>query len=133
MYKNSCIRFFEEEGVKYTEPKENIIKVIYSSDNMNGIPILALFDDDGDNLVEFKCFDIINLSNKKDEAIVLCNNINSKYRWVRFHIDEDGDVICGADTYVFDGSCGIVCKNMLERMANIIDDVYPSFARLKFS
>ena len=91
------------------------------------------FDKDGDGMVEFKCFDIINMKGKTQEGMAACNEMNAKWRWVKFYIDDDDDIICEADSYICEDNCGEVCESMMDRMADIVEKSFPTFARAKFA
>lgn len=68
-----------------------------------------------------------------EKAIELCNTINSEYRWVNFYLYNDEQIVCSADTYVTPETCGNFCLKTIFRMAAIIDEVYPEFAKAKFN
>lgn len=133
MYKQIYMQHLDNRGVNYTEPREDVVKVSYKSENLSGIPVLAFFDKDGDGMVEFKCFDIINMKGKTQEGMAACNEMNAKWRWVKFYIDDDDDIICEADSYICEDNCGEVCESMMDRMADIVEKSFPTFARAKFA
>lgn len=131
-YKQIFTQYLDIKGVNYTEPREDVVKVVYSSNNLSSIPVFAFFDKDGDNMAEFKCFDIINMKDKESAGILACNELNTNYRWVKFYLDEDADIICDADMIFNEANCGEVCENIMDRMADIIEKSFPTFAKAKF-
>lgn len=132
MYKRLFMQHMDNEGVKYTDHKEHIVKVVYGGDNLKSIPIYIVFDKEGDALVQLKCWDIANLKNKVGRAMIACNELNNKYRWVKFYIDKDGDINGELDAIVDAASAGEECLSLVRRMVNIIDEAYPVFGRILF-
>ena len=55
-----------------------------------------------------------------------CNELNNKYRWVKFYLDDDSDVVAQIDAYVDDETCGGECLSLVRRMVNIVDGGYPT-------
>ena len=58
-----------------------------------------------------------------------CNSLNQEYRWVRFYLDKDWDLICEADALLDPSSGGEECLSIVRRMVNIIDEAYPKFMK----
>lgn len=128
-YKELFMRYMDREGVKYQDRNEFCVKVTYTGDNLKSIPVLVFFDEDGDPIVQFKCWDIANFKNKEDAGIRACNEANTKYRWVKFNIDSDFDVVASIDAYIDAGTCGQECLSLVKRVVNITDGAYPIFAK----
>ena len=70
-YKNLFMRHMDRNDIKYTDVKENVVKVSYTGDNLQTIPIYVFFDKDGDPLVSFKCWNIANFKGKEAAAKTL--------------------------------------------------------------
>jgi hypothetical protein len=132
-YKALFLRHLDREGIKYQDRDEFCVKVTYAGDNLKSIPVFVFFDEDGDPLVQFKCWDIANFKNKETAGYRACNEVNSKYRWVKFNIDNDADVVASIDAYIDEDSCGRECLSLVRRVVNITDDAYPIFARAIWS
>lgn len=127
-YKNLFMRYMDRNNVKYTDVKENVVKVVYTGDNLKTIPIYVFFDADGDPLVSLKCWEIANFKDEKMAAgVIACNQLNCKYRWVKFYLDKDSDVVGQIDAYVDEETGGSECLSLVKRMVNIIDESYPTF------
>lgn len=131
-YKQLCMEYLDKKGIKYMNMGENLLRVDSNESNLQ-ISIALIFNPDGSGMVEFKSFNIINMVNKRQKAIDVCNKINSEYRWVKYYVDDDDAICCGADAYVTYDACGDICLNMLIRVATITNEVYPEFARAKFA
>ena len=128
-YKDLFMRYMDREGVKYTDVRENVVRVTYSGDNMKSIPVYVIFDKDGDPMVQLQCWEIMNFNNKEGEAMVACNELNAKYRWIKFYMDKDNDIIAECDAYIDAATCGEECLKLVKRVVNITDDAYPVLAR----
>ena len=127
-YKNLFMRFMDRNNIKYTDVKENVVKVVYTGDNLKTIPVFVFFDADGDPIVSFKCWEIANFKDEKMAGgIVACNQLNNKYRWVKFYLDDDCDVVAQIDAYIDEETCGNECTSLVKRMVNIVDEGYPTF------
>ncbi len=128
-YKNLFMRYMDSEGVRYEEINEHCVRVTYNGDNLKHIPVLVFFDEDGDPLVQFKCWEIGNFKGKEAAGLMACNEVNKTYRWVKYCIDDDSDVAASIDAYIDPESCGKECLSLVRRVVNITDDAYPTFAK----
>lgn len=126
-YKGLFTRFLDRNDIKYTEMKDNVVKVVYSGDNLKTIPIFVFFDEDGDPIVSLKCWEIANFKDEKlASGILACNELNKQFPWVCFYIDKDNDVLAQIVAYIDEETCGSVVTSLVHRMVNIIDEGYPT-------
>ena len=132
-YKQLFMRHLNNEGIRYEDRDEFLVKITYSGDNLKSIPVFVFFDEDGDPMVQFKCWDIANFKGKESKGILACNEINSKYRWVKYHLDDDADIVASIDAYIDADTCGSECLSLVRRVVNITDEAYPTFARAMWS
>ena len=128
-YKRLFLRQMDSKGIKYEDKDDFIVKVTFSGDNLKSIPVYVFFDKDGDPMVQFKCWNIANFKGKEDKGIVACNKLNAEYRWVKYYLDSDADVVASLDGYIDEMTCGDECIKLVSRVVNITDDAYPTFAR----
>lgn len=129
-YKSLFMRHMDREGVKYTEMDNRVVKVVYTGDNLKTIPVYVFFDADGAPLISVKCWEIANFKDDKMAGgMIACNMLNKEYRWVKFFLDDDSDVVAQIDAYVDESTCGGECLSLVKRMVNIIDEGYPTFMR----
>ena len=127
MYKQLFVQHMDDKGIRYTDRDERSVRVAYEGDYLKSIPIFVFFDKDGDPLAEFKCWDIASFDGFEDVGMDICNSLNAQYRWVKFYIDKDSDVVADADCMLDAASCGEECMSMVRRMVNIIDESYIKF------
>lgn len=129
-YKQLYMRYMDDNGIKYTDVKENVVKVVYTGDNLKTIPCYVFFDKNGAPMITVKCWEVANFKgDKMANGIVCCNEMNKKYRWVKFFLDDDCDVQVQIDAYIDAETCGSECANLVRRMVNITDEAYPVFMR----
>ncbi len=133
-YKNLFLRFMDREEVRYTEMDDHVVKVVYTGENLKTIPIFVFFDENGEPLISVKCWEITNFKDDKMAGgMIACNMLNKQYRWVKFFLDDDSDVVAQIDAYVDEPTCGSECLSLVRRMVNIIDEAYPTFMRALWS
>ena len=86
--------------------------------------VRAFFDDDGHS-VHFVTSPLGRAKPEQAQKIKdFCNDANTRYRWMKFYLDGDFDVMCDADAIISDITCGDVCVEMTQRMTNVVDDIY---------
>ena len=124
-------KYMDKEGVKYIKQNDHVVTVVYSGNNMESIPIFVFFDEDNEPLVTFKCWSIMNFKRNEAAALVVCNTLNSEYRWVKFYLDTDKDIVASLDAMVSIQTCGEECLFLARRMVNILDNAYPRIAKVR--
>ena len=78
--------------------------------------------------------DMLNVpEDKMAEALLLLNELNNSYRWVKFCIDEDRDLLVRTDAIVSEETAGKELLELTLRMSSIIDDAWPKIMRMRFS
>ena len=130
-YKEMVLSHFDARGVYYAELNsdvDNTVRVVFAGNNVEQIRIRMAFDSDGESLVRFACEAIGRFVNK-EEGYDRCNEANSRWRWVRFHINEDGEIIADLDAYLVADSCGEECYFLLRQLVRAIDEAFPLIAR----
>lgn len=133
VYKKLFISYLETEGIKYTDIDEFVVKVVYSGDHIKAIPVYVFFDKDNDPIIQLKCWNIENFMGEEAKGILACNEMNSHYRWIKFYLDKDSDIVADCDAYIDAETCGKECLNLVRRMVNITDEAYPTFEEYKWS
>ena len=95
----------------------------------NHIRVNVLFDADGES-VQLVTSTIVSIPTEKTaQALICCNSCNLRFRWVKFYIDDDNDLIAEADAIISEPTAGEVLTELVGRTASIIDDVYADFMR----
>ena len=117
----------DDSDIKYTDLDEFVVRVDISGENISHIPVFVFFNQDGNPIVQLKCFNILNFKGKEIKGIIACNKMNNELCWVKFYLDSDGDIIASVDAYIDDDSCGKMCINLIKRLVQITDAAYPAF------
>ena len=131
-FKAEYMRYMDNRGIRYRIINENHLEISFRGKNMNTISISVLFNGAGKNDVSFYCFDIASVKddNKYASALVLCNELNLKYSWIKFFIDENRNVTAGIYALVDISSVGSECSNLVNIMVDIVDECYPKYMQI---
>lgn len=89
------------------------------------VDVLSIFPDNG-KYVWLRCFNFAKCP--KDhlaQVMIACNMLNQQYKWVKFYVDEDGDVQAEDDAIIDAATAGSETLELALRMAQIVDEAYP--------
>lgn len=134
---NSAAKLFcdylDQKGVKYSEFDSKTISLNYRGENCPTIPVNFTFSDDGRN-VSINSFSIAKI-NKEDgvqylAGLFTCSELNKKYRWVKFYLDDDSEITAEDDAVIDPYTTGEECYKLLNHMINIIDEAYPIIMKM---
>ncbi len=128
-YKSIFMSHMDHENVIYTDENEYIVRVAYKGDNLKTIPMFVRFDKDDAPYARIRCTEIANFKGKEEIGIRLCNELNNEYRWLKFYLNEDAELVAALDTYMDEYTCGFFCLDLVKRSVTIIDEAYPKIAR----
>ena len=123
------------ENLPYREIHTGTMEIIQKGKSIQNIRIVVGFGEDGtNNRPWFKCYDLGRFEGDKYAAgLLACNDANKQYRWVRFYIDGDNDVVAAADAIVSEESVFDETIELIVRMLNIVDELYPSFMKARWA
>ena len=89
------------------------------------VAVRAIFDDNG-HTVAVRCF---RLAHAKEDRFIdvlkICNELNNRFRWVKFAIDKDNDINIEIDCIVNEETAGEVVLELVQRLCGIVDEAYP--------
>lgn len=129
-YKRNFMRHLDYRGIKYEDYDDYTVKVRYTCENINTVEICFFFDEDGEEYVEIIAFSIISVpKDKLLNALVACNILNSKLRWVKFVIDNDNDINIKVDAVIDSETVGEECVSLMNRILNAANESYPLIMR----
>ena len=112
------------EPVRVLEDGDEMVQLGAKLDN-TFVQLIILFDADED-AVAIRCFDLVRVSEEQySKALMSCNALNDRMRWVKFCIDKERNVQAEVDAVIDDTNAGKVTMNLVLRMASIIDEAYP--------
>ncbi len=133
---NTALRFMSEcdrAGIKYRDSRDldnggSLVVCGVNGQNNARYDVLFLFDPDGKGVSPRVPGILTFPEEKRPQFLELVNELNGKYRWVKFSLRE-GRVNVQADASITDDTSGRVCVELFLRIIKIIDDVYPEFMR----
>jgi hypothetical protein len=128
-FKSIFMSYMDRENIKYSDQNKCIVRVAYTGNNLKTIPMLVRFSENNDPWAQIACVEIANFTGKEETGIRLCNELNKEFRWLKFYLDKDADIIASLDTYIDDNTCGFFCLDLVKRSVSIIDEAYPQIAR----
>ena len=63
-------------------------------------------------------------ADKTSKMLLILNECNHKFRWIKFYLDEDNDVIANGDVVFDEQNAADACIELIMRTASIVDDAY---------
>lgn len=110
-------------------PEGSSSAVITGFDLKCGANVQIFFISAADNDVAIRVFKLLAIpAGKEHAAIHLCNDINCRYRFAKF-VTADGHIGMQMDMPVETQNVDKVCVELLYRLLDIADAVYPVFQR----
>lgn len=128
--KTEFLDYMDLNGVRYRELNDHAVLISYHGEKLNTISIHVIFEQDHPGIVKLACWEIAHFPEDRLEAgFALCNRLNSRFRWVKFYLDEDRDFRAELDLLVNPSHVGEPCTMLVAQMAQIIDEAYPEITR----
>ncbi len=129
-FKDLYLAYMDANGIKYTDRDERAVRVAYTGDNLKTIPVMVIFNEDDRGVVALRCWEIADVPAEKFvDILTICNELNNKYRWVKFSIDKDNALVASLDAYIDETTCGEECSELVRRMIGIVDEAYPDIMK----
>ena len=119
--------YFESKKLDYMLSDDgNMITTQFSLENMEGFNVFISFDP-GDHTVHLRTSNIITFPESKMENMYpLVNALNSRFRWVKFVLDEENKSVIAEDDAVIQlDSCGEEVLECSLHFAQVVDASYP--------
>lgn len=89
---------------------------------------------DDDNDVAVRVFALLHVEeNMQSKVLPVINDLNCRFRYVKFSMDKDGDVNLDYDYLVRDPNPAVSAREILIRITDIVDKAYPEFMRAMWS
>ena len=125
---------FNERGLKYEhidDYEKPMITLNFGGGDFSytHVAIHVIFDLDGES-AQIVTSPVAAVPGEKTAKLLLTlNECNHKFRWIKFYLDEDNDVIVNADIIFDEINAGPTCIEIVMRTANIIDEAYPDIMK----
>ncbi len=131
-YKQIFMDHLDDNDITYTDLDDGLVKIVFGGDNLKSIEVIAMFEDDNPD-VGITSWSIGSFANNYEAGLRVCNEMNKEYKWVKFYLDKDSDVVADIYTTVDEYDCGPYCVTAIKRLIDIIDMAYPNFMRALWS
>ncbi len=124
------IRACDREGIKYKDPRttesgKTAVTLGVNGSHGNSYNVGFYFDKNETGVaIRVYQFTACKESNYA-KMLLACNELNNKYRWVKFVIDDDLDINIEADCVVSPTTAGTVCVEMFYHFMGIAKEAYP--------
>ncbi|MBQ2748651.1 MAG: YbjN domain-containing protein [Clostridia bacterium] len=80
--------------------------------------------DDGEYLSLYMVYENVS-EDKMVQALVACNELNAKFKWVTYYIDDDRDILLHDDAILTKDNAAAEAMELLVRMVDICDKGKP--------
>lgn len=124
--------FLDSKGFKYkANDEKNIIETGFGGLKNKGTIKIILFFDEDDRTIAIRSFEFCTFPEDRKAAMYqACSEMNYKYRWTKFYVDDKANQITIADDAVIQlDSCGEEIFELMYRLADIADEAYPYFMK----
>lgn len=133
----SFMRELDAMNWKYREPRETDDGKVVVSCGVNGksarYDLFFIFDADGRSM-GIRTPELAKVPiDKKLPIMDLINQLNMRFRWIKFFIDGEENINAQIDTVLRGDAPGKTGVEMMVRMFKIIDEAYPQFMRTIWS
>ena len=131
---NQVMRVFNERGLKYTSVEDSqrpMIKLSFGGGDFSftHVMIHVIFDNDGTS-AQIITSPIAGVpAEKMAQLLFALNECNHRFRWVKFYLDEDNDIIADTDLIFTEQNAGEACFELVMRTASIVDDAYSTIMK----
>ena len=117
-------KMYDKKGIRYTLNEErSFVSARYDADNYKDVTFYIFVDDDG-NSVAVRAFSLSKFDGEQiPVAYAFCNEMNRKYRWMRFYLDNENELTAAMDAVIEPKTAGEECYELLGRSVSIVDDV----------
>ena len=122
--------YMDEREIKYTVLKEddNIVYLAFGGDQDTYVMVDFDENDNDSESVHFSSHDfaVVEKANVP-AALVKLNEVNQKYRWVKFYMSDNNKLCADCDATIFPGSVGYECFRSACRLSDIIEIALKDF------
>ena len=130
--KNLIIDALRGRELKFSDVSKDgtqALRLGFSLENWSSIQVFVFVDDDGTSY-QIRSGVIMSVPAGKTESILkVVNDVNRRYRWLRFYLDGDNDLMAQEDIDFKPADAPDFPVLAIMRAASILDDVYPEFMK----
>ncbi|MBQ8150885.1 MAG: YbjN domain-containing protein [Clostridia bacterium] len=123
---------FDEKGVKYRIDERGEVSSVEAGFTIENGPnvIIRFISTDDDNDVAIRVLQLLKVTDaKRDSMLTAINQLNDKFRFLKFVMDDNGNVSVENDLCLCAENVGDICFEIFVRSLKIIKDAYPVLMR----
>ena len=125
------IEELESRSLKYTVRETGDTEVVVSFP-YNGKTTNYFFSgEDGKYVSMYTLFENVP-KDRLSQLCVVCNKLNADYKWFKFYVDKDNDLMIQDDAILTSESAADECFELLSRRVNVLEDVKPAIMEAVF-
>ena len=134
---NTALRFMSEcdrADIKYKDSRDmedgaSIVVCGFNGKHNARYDVMVIFDK-SEKSAGLRVFQLAGVDEeKRGEMLKVINRANCAYRWIKLTMSDAGQVNAEADAVITPETVGPVCIEVMLRMVNILNDVYPDIMR----
>jgi len=116
---------FHHSGVQQNSNGANYIQFSITGEATN-VRFTVIFNEEGHDAA-IRAFDFVEHipDSKYAECLVCCNELNMKFRYVKFYIDNDNSITLEDDAVIDEETAGDEVLRLSFTMMHIADEAYP--------
>ena len=126
------MEYLDDQNMHYKANEEkNVIEMgISGLDNIKSVKILLIFEEN-ERMVGLRVYNVCDFPEDKADALYrVCSQMNHKFRWMKFYVDEtDWSITAENDAIISEGTAGDELLELSARAAGIVDEAYPNFMK----
>ena len=116
-----CERLDGENRYYTANDENNMVTLGFHGNNFDELTFTVIFDDDGRSIA-IRAYSIVRFKkNQLQDAYKFCNDMNNKFRWIKFFIDFEDDLTASLDAVISPDTAPAECYELLERTIQIVD------------
>lgn len=122
-------KYFEAQDTKPAQLREDLLRIGWGFEG-GSIEVFFHFDED-DAHVHIEGINFINVpENKYDQMYKVLNECNDRYKHFKFVLDtKNGQITVSDDDIIQLDTCGPECFELMLRMVQVVQDVYPTLMK----
>ena len=137
-FKRMVMSFFDEHDLKYHEVDERAIRISYDGDDIRDYSLFIITENDAKkeniNRVVFLSSPIATFEGDLiAKGLILANSLNYSYRWVKFVINDNNDLINRFDAIVDEETAGEEIARLCNLAISVADDAFPDIMKARFA
>ena len=122
--------YFSQAQLPITDLDEKVLRCGYNGKNLKNLEMIIFFNDPEVGKIEFQTSPIATFGDDKlIKGLMLANQMNTQYRWIKFVIRENGDIMAKTDAIIDEATAGEETAEIVLRTFSIIDGAYPDIMK----